>query len=330
MSHATIAEQRLDRYGPETTTYSLAIITDEDQASQVSLEDGQVAWQSMLRYDRMLRSQDPETGRARYAFEEVSEAEGGRHQLISLVAEGGRGAEFSELLQFGHKLLAFDDRTGLVCEIRDGHNLIPRQILITGSGDEKFKGFKAEWATLKDDQMVVGSHGKVGLDGGAVVPGSEEWVKLIDRDYRIHSVNWHHRYQAMREALGIDAARGYLIHEAAEWHPRKERWYFFPRKISREPFDEPVDERERGGSTLLVADESFRDIEVRTVGERIPDRGVSSIKFIPGHPEECVALKSVERGDVTETYAFCFDLDGNMLSDEIFLGAYKCEGVEIV
>ena len=57
-----------------------------------------------------------------------------------------------------------DDRTGLICEIRDNHKLIPRNILIAGCGDEEFKGFKAEWATLKGNQLIVSSHGKVELD----------------------------------------------------------------------------------------------------------------------------------------------------------------------
>lgn len=329
MAPITLADRRLASYGPETNEYLLAIITDEDQASQVELADGQVAWRSMLRYDRLYRETDPDTGAVRYRFEEVPPEEDGRQQLISLIAEGGRGAEFSELVQFGDRLLAFDDRTGLVCEVRAGHELIPRQILMTGSGDEAFKGFKAEWATLQGDWLVVGSHGKVGMVDGSVTTGPEEWVKFIGPDYRIQSHNWHGRYQAMREAMGIDATRGYLIHEAAEWHPERERWYFFPRKVSYEPFDEPVDERERGSNTLLTADDAFTDIEVRTIGERVPDRGVSSLKFLPGHPDEAVALKSVERDGRTETYAFCFDLDGNLLSEEVFLGGYKCEGVEV-
>jgi len=324
-------QQRLDRYDRDTSTYTLAIVTDEDQASQIQLEDGQIAWQSMLRYDRMHRMVDPATGKVSYSFEEVPKEEGGRNQLISLVAEGGRGAEFSELIRFGNKLLTMDDRTGLICEIRDAHELIPRNILITGSGDEQFKGFKSEWATLKGNQLLVGSHGKVDLDeAGHPKAGNQEWVKVIDSDYRIQSVNWHHFYQAMREAVGIDARQGYLTHEAAEWHPYKQRWYFFPRKVSFEPFDEAIDERDRGGNTLIVADESFQEIQVQTIGERVPDRGVSSLKVIPGHTEECVALKSVERDDITQTYAFCFDLEGNILSDEVFLGYYKCEGVEII
>ncbi len=219
--------ERRYRYGADCSEYTLAVVTDEDHASQVELADGEIAWQATLRYDRLYRWIDPDTGRATYTLEPVPEAEGGRVQLTSLIAEGGRRAEFSELARFGRHLLTFDDRTGLVCEIRSGHQLIPRQ-------------------------------------------------------------------------------------------------------ISNEAFDEPVDERDKGANTLIEVDEAFGHIRTIAVGERVPERGVSSFKLIPGHPDECVGLKSVEIGDRTETWLFCFDLDGNVLTEDTFLGAYKCEGVEIV
>ena len=313
--------ERLERYGPATAEYTVAIITDEDRASQVELEDGQIAWQSTIRYDRLQRLVDPASGRPDYRLEPIPAADGGENRLTSLIAEGDRGAEFSELVLFGNRLTAFDDRTGLVCEIRAGHQLIPRQILMTGSGDERFKGFKSEWATLKGDRLIVGSHGKI---------APEAWIKSIGRDYQLESRDWHRPYRAMCEALGVDPERGYVTHEAAEWHPRRERWYFFPRKISHEPFDEARDERECGGNTLIVADAAFEDIRTLTVGARVPERGVSSFKIVPGHPDECVGLKSVECGDRTETWLFCFDLDGQVLKEDTFLGPYKCEGIEIL
>lgn len=311
---------RLERYGPETREYTLAIITDEDHASQVELEDGQVAWQSTLRYDRLYREVNPDTGQPRYRMEEIPADQGGEHQLISLIAEGGRGAEFSELVQFGQRLITFDDRTGLVCEIRNESQLVPRHILMTGSGDEKFKGFKSEWATVKGDELVIGSHGK---------RPEEEWVKVLDRNYGLRSIDWRDNYQRIRQALGLDA-NGYVIHEAAEWHPYRREWIFFPRKISSEPFDEPVDERERGANTLVIANEDFSDIRTLAVGDRVPERGISSFKLIPGYPDECVGLKSVEIGDRTEAWLFCFNLDGQVLQEDTFVGHYKCEGVEIL
>ena len=313
-------ELRLQRYPAAAQSYSLAIITDEDHASQLTLEDGQVAWQSTLRYDQLIRSHDSSQRAPAYEIRPLPGEEDGMHQLISLIAEGGRGAEFSELVQFGPRLLTFDDRTGLICEIRREHQLIPRQILMTGAGDEAFKGFKSEWATLKGDQLFVGSHGK---------STTESWIKVLDRDYRLESVDWHEPYQRMREALGV-GPEGYVVHEAAEWHPERREWLFFPRKISLEPFDEARDERECAGDLLVIASEDFSRIRTLQIPGRRPERGVSSIKLIPGRPHECVGLKSVEIDDQTETYAFCFDLDGNLLMDDCFLGPYKCEGVEFL
>lgn len=314
--------ERLQRYGADSDSYTLAIITDEDKASQVELEDGQIAWQSTIRYDRLYREVDPASGAVSYRIEEIPREQGGEYRLISLVAEGGRGAEFSELVMFGGRLIAFDDRTGLVCEVREGHQLVPRQILMTGSGDERFKGFKSEWATLKGDRIIAGSHGR---------SAEQQWIKCIDRGYRLESLDWREPYRRLREALGVEGTPpGYVVHEAAEWHPLEHRWYFFPRKISFEAFDPARDERECGGNQLIVADEDFTEIDTVAVGERQGERGVSSFKLIPGHPQECVGLKSVEIGERTETYLFCFDLHGNVLTPDTFLGPYKCEGVEFL
>lgn len=311
--------QRLQRYDAYTDEYLLAIITDEDHASQVELEDGQIAWRSTLRHDRLHRFVDA-TGRAHYRFEDIPAEQGGEFQLISLIAEGGRGAEFSELVMFGKRLLTFDDRTGLVCEIRDQNQLIPRQILMTGSGDERFKGFKSEWATLWGDRLVVGSHGK---------RPEEEWVKVVDRNYGLQSIDWSGRYALIREALAV-GEHGYVIHEAVEWHPYRRQWLFFPRKVSTQPFDELIDGRECGSNKLVIASEDFSDIQVIEVGQCVPERGISSFKLVPGRPDECIGLKSVEIGDRTESYLFCFNLDGEILTDDLFVGDYKCEGVEFL
>ncbi|MCW8193695.1 hypothetical protein F6455_02710 [Proteobacteria bacterium 005FR1] len=311
--------QRLERYDSATNDYLLAIITDEDQAAQVELEDGRQAWTSTLRYDRLERHVDA-SGKVTYDLDVIPPDEGGEHRLISLLAEGGRGAEFSELVKFRDRLITFDDRTGLVCEIRKENQLVPRQILMTGSGDEAFEGFKSEWATLYGDSLVVGSHGR---------KRRHQWVKALDYHYEVHSVDWADRYARLREAAGV-APEGYLIHEAAEWHPYRREWLFFPRKVSSTPFDYAVSESERGGNLLIIANEDFTDIRCTEVGPLCPDRGISSFKLVPGHPDECVGLKSIEIGDRTESYLFCFNLDGEVLQEDTFVGRYKCEGIEIL
>lgn len=70
----------------------------------------------------------------------------------------GRGMELSELVVFNGKLLTFDDRTGLIYEIVNDR-AIPWVILMEGDG-KNAKGFKSEWATVKDGMLYVGSMGK--------------------------------------------------------------------------------------------------------------------------------------------------------------------------
>lgn len=317
--------QRLERYDPSTSTYTIMQITDEDRESQVTLEDGETYFMARLRIDRAHRHVD-RVGAVRYSFEHIPDDAGGEVHVYSKFGEVDkdtfRGGEFSELLKWDRHMLVFDDRTGIVGEVRGtNHMIIPRQMLMTGSGDEAQKGFKCEWATVFGDQLIVGSHGKV---------PREEWIKRIGpRGYTVASENWSHIYGRIRAAVGV-GDKGYVIHEAAEWHPYRERWYFFPRKISETPFDEVTDEREKGNNLLIEADATFSQVVVRPIGVRIPERGPSSIKLVPGHPDEFIYMKSVELGGRTESWIGAANIMGDLLADEEKLGDFKCEGIEFV
>jgi soluble calcium-activated nucleotidase 1 len=183
----------------------------------------------------------------------------------------------------------------------------------------KAEGLQVRVGDALRDELIVGSHGKV---------RHEEWIKRLGpQGYTVRSEDWGDIYRRMREACGVGEA-GYVVHEAAEWHPYRERWYFFPRKVSAEAFHEPTDEREKGNNLLIEADAAFARIEVRPVGARTPERGPSSIKLVPGHPDEFIYMKSVELGDRTESWIGAADLAGNLLADEEKLGDFKCEGIE--
>ena len=244
--------KRLERYDESTSTYTIMQITDEDHDSQVTLEDGETYFMARLRRDRVHRRVDG-GGKARYTVEHIPDDEGGEVHVYSKFGEVDtdtfRGGEFSELLKWDRHMLVFDDRTGIVGELRGPkHMIIPRQMLMTGSGDEAQKGFKCEWATLFGDELIVGSHGKV---------RHEEWVKRLGpHGYTVRSEDWSNAYQRMREACRVGDT-GYIVHEAAEWHPYRERWYFFPRKVSAKPFHAPSDERENGNNLLIEADATF-------------------------------------------------------------------------
>lgn len=65
------------------------------------------------------------------------------------------------------------------------------------------------------------------------------------------------------------------------------------------------------------------------MGDRIPERGPSSIRLITGHPNEFLYMKSVKIGGSTESWIGAADLAGNLLAEEEKLGDFKCEGIEI-
>lgn len=317
--------KRLERYDETTSTYTIMQITDEDHASQVTLEDGETYFMARLRHDRIHRHVDA-TGAVRYTVEHVPDDAGGEVHVHSKFGEVDtdtfRGGEFSELLKWDRHVLVFDDRTGIVGELRGAnHMIIPRQMLMTGSCDKAQKGFKCEWATLVGDELIVGSHGK---------NRREEWIKRLGPEgYVVRSEDWSSAYQRMRDACGAGDG-GYVVHEAAEWHPIRERWHFFPRKISTEPLHETTDEREKGNNLRIETDATFSDITLHEVRPPTPDRGPSSIKLVPGHPDEFIFMKSVEIGNMTESWIGAATLDGILLADEEKLGDFKCEGIEFV
>lgn len=68
------------------------------------------------------------------------------------------------------------------------------------------------------------------------------------------------------------------------------------------------DEELKGANLVIFADEKFGRVEMKRIGPALPTHGFSSFKFIPYRHDEVVALKSVEHGDVVETYLTVFNL----------------------
>lgn len=83
---------------------------------------------------------------------------------------------------------------------------------------------------------------------------------------------------------------------------------------------------------MLIADEEFKDIEARRIGQVTPTHGFSSFKFIPQTRDNLiVALKSEESNGVTNSYIMAFSLDGRILLAETKIeGGIKYEGIEFV
>ncbi|KAF1789206.1 Apyrase [Phytophthora cactorum] len=221
--------------------------------------------------------------------------------------EAGRGFELSELAWFNGKLLAFDDRTGIVFRLKHFEGVsrtkplqaIPEHIIMEGDGFNG-KGQKHEWATVKDGELYMGSVGNVIGDGNL-------WVAVMDRAGDVRHEDWTANFAAVRKALGCDWP-GYVT----------------------EPYNDMEDEK-RGSNKVIIASEDFSSIQVREVGKVTPLRGFSSFKFVPRSDDSViVAIKSVEVEDEQRqtSYITVFDVDGNVLMDETEIpGAKKYEGV---
>ncbi len=262
--------------------------------------------------------------------------------------EAGRGCELSELIKFHDNLYTFDDRSGIMFQVMnfarsdsaDAPFLVPRHIFMEGPGDINDKGLKIEWATQKDGTMVVGSFGKEYTNNkGEVLHANNLWTVAYKADGTAAHVNWKGHYDAMRAQLGY-AHPGYMIHEAVVWSPHFRKWFVFPRRVSRDPYDDVTDEK-KGSNTVIIASHDFSEVAATTVGELTPERGFSSAKFLPGSRDTVVvALKSEENAKegTQRTFITVFGekpgsggAEWRVLLEETPLPiAKKFEGVEVI
>lgn len=302
---------------PGGTRYRIAVIADLDTESRAQAEN---TWFSYLKKGHLTLSD---------SGDQVSvEWDAGRGVLESHLAEKGRGMELSELAVFNGKLYSVDDRTGVVYHI-DGSTAVPWVILPDGDGSVG-KGFKAEWLAVKDEHLYVGGLGKEWTTPtGEVVNENPEWVKVVDFRGSVTHESWVAQYNALRAAAGIQPP-GYLIHESACWSDTLQRWFFLPRRASRQRYSEREDER-RGANVLLSAAPDFSRVTASRVGALVPTHGFSSFKFVPNTDDQIiVALKSEEDGGRVATYILAFTLDGRVLLPETHIGDVKYEGIEFV
>lgn len=297
--------------------YRIAIVTDLDTDSK-SLEK-EDTWLSYLQYGNLTISNDHST--VEIDLDNIV-------VLTSRMSEGGRGMELSELIVFNGKLYTVDDRTGVVYQIIE-NKVIPWVILTDGNGKEG-KGFKCEWATVKDGRLFVGGLGKEWTTGdGEVLNTNPQWVKSIGLNGDVRHHDWKDNYNALREKTNTNFP-GYMIHESCVWSSVHQRWFFLPRRASKETYDEHADEK-RATNLMLTATDKFGRIEVTTVGNLNPTHGFSSFKFLPQTNHNIiVALKSEEDGAQKASYILVFDISGKIILNEIKIGNKKFEGLEFV
>uniref|UniRef100_A0A096MG43 Soluble calcium-activated nucleotidase 1 n=1 Tax=Poecilia formosa TaxID=48698 RepID=A0A096MG43_POEFO len=306
---------------PERTSqgmrYRIGVIADLDTNSA---SEKKLTWFSYMRRGYLLVSQSGDKVAVEWDADKVV--------LESHLSEKGRGMELSDLVVFNGKLYSVDDRTGIIYHI-DRDKAVPWVILPDGDGNVA-KGFKAEWLAVKDEHLYIGGLGKEWTTTqGEFVNNNPEWVKVVGFRGDVQHENWVPRYKSMKAAAGIEPP-GYFIHESAAWSDTLQRWFFLPRRASKERYEETADER-RGTNLVLSCSPDFKDIKVSRVGPHNPTHGFSSFKFIPNTDDQIIlALKSEEDAGKIATYITAFTLDGRVLLPETEIGDVKYEGLEFI
>ncbi|XP_046574048.1 soluble calcium-activated nucleotidase 1-like [Haliotis rubra] len=298
--------------------YSIGLITDLDTDSKS--KDKKDTWFSYFRTGNFTISHDN-----RHVSVKLNQPV----VITSTLSQGGRGMELSELVTFNQKLYSVDDRTGVVYDVTDRREVVPWVVLSDGNGKHN-KGFKCEWAAVKNKRLYVGGLGKEWTTTtGEVKSLDPQWVKSVGVLGDVQHHDWHENYNALRAATGT-LLPGYMIHESGVWSEMHNRWFFLPRRASKEKYDEVSDER-RATNMLISADESFQEIKVTRIGQESPTHGFSSFKFVPGTDDlVVVALKSEEDRGKVASYILVFNIYGKILLPEQIIGNVKYEGIEFI
>ena len=185
--------------------------------------------------------------------------------------------------------------------------------------------------TVKDNKLVIGSWGKEWTSKeGFPISNFPKWIKVISHTGEVKHVDWTNVYDMIRDRLGYSFP-GYLIHEACCWDEINRKWYFLPRKASREAYDEKVDEL-CGTNLLISLDENLTTVNCIEIGRVKPVRSYSSFKFVPNTRNQLIiALKSQEYMGQCQTWVDVFDVYGNILAEDILISNhFKCESIEFV
>ncbi|KAK7870612.1 hypothetical protein R5R35_009111 [Gryllus longicercus] len=304
---------------PKGISYRIGIISDMDKKSKSTSEEN--TWISYFKKGYLVWNP-----KNKYISVNWDNAE--PVVLKSNLGESGRGMELSELVTFNGKLLAVDDRTGVVYEI-DNEEAIPWIVLTDGDGRTR-KGFKMEWAAVRNRRLWLGGLGKEWTSPtGELINLNPQWVKVVAPGGEAVPINWREKYNKLRRAVGIEFP-GYMIHEAVCWSPVHQKWVFLPRRASKDPYNEHRDE-EMGTNLILTADEDFEDIKVSRVGEVVATRGFSSFKFLPDSGDSVVvALRTQETRERVATFITAFTLAGAVLLPDTLVAERKFEGFEFI
>jgi soluble calcium-activated nucleotidase 1 len=181
----------------DDSTFHFAVVTDLDKLSAVPGSKKPLFQATLL---PGILKRDDMTKRYSITFEEP-------RSLVSQHNEAGRGMELSELTIYKNRLLSFDDRTGTVFEIlssSDGKTsyVVPRFVITEGDGDTD-KGMKWEWATVKNNELIMGSMGKEFTNpAGEIENINNLWIAVLNERGELRREDWQDKFAFVRELVG--------------------------------------------------------------------------------------------------------------------------------
>lgn len=181
----------------DSHSYHFATVTDLDKLSVVK-DSNKPLFRSTLLPGVLTR--DDSTNKYSVKFEP-------HRTMVSGHNEAGRGMELSELTIYKDRLLSFDDRTGTVFEILstdDGSNsyVVPRFVITEGDGDTD-KGMKWEWATIKNNELILGSMGKEFTNSkGEIENTNNLWVAVLNERGELRRDDWKSKFDFVRSLVG--------------------------------------------------------------------------------------------------------------------------------
>ncbi|KIH63586.1 Apyrase, partial [Ancylostoma duodenale] len=187
-----------------STTFDLLAITDMDKNAKVD----EWKWRAVTRKGKLTLDAERTSATVEWNLESDQ-------NITSGLNYKGRAMELSDLSEFNGHLLAPDDRTGMLYEIKDG-KAIPWVFLNSGPGNTT-KGMKVEWLTIRNDLLYAGGHGaEFRNEAGEVVSEDPMWIKIITKRGEVRSKNWKRVFSRVRNEAGYPEP-GYLTHEAVQW-----------------------------------------------------------------------------------------------------------------
>lgn len=219
---------RSEGYDGGGDRFEFVIVSDMDGDTPREARYGFV---SHLRHGTLVREGD-----GQYVIEWKEKGPG--VPLRSKLHKKNRGMELSEMEIFEGKVIAADDRTGILYHVKHpfgSHAVVDPWIqLYDGDGKARNGGFKCEWTVVKDGILYVGSHGREVTkpnDGSAVKNRDRMWVKTIDREGTIKHHNWTQRYNQTPQ-LDTEVTRGRRS-PFSRRHVSRTLPPFFPRIVAR-------------------------------------------------------------------------------------------------